>query len=149
MIGAVPTGLNVALQLAALAVAVIVRLASPGWMLVIAVVSVVPLAVAALPSVLALGTLRRHRLTAPVAVPFTVSAAALVLVALLYPELDDVTSWVPVLRLAGLQDDIDRGADIITASSVGNAAVLLLVTATVWTVVAVVVTRRRTRERAA
>ncbi|QYN35897.1 hypothetical protein K1T35_00560 [Pseudonocardia sp. DSM 110487] len=53
------TSTNVALQLSALITIIVVRLIDPGWMVIIAVLTIIPLIIIALPLVFALATRRR------------------------------------------------------------------------------------------
>lgn len=130
-----PTGLNVAIQAFALIVALAIRAAEPGWMLLVLVLFVFPLAAAVLPVGLALGTARREWLSPTVAVPFVVTAVALVATALVYPELDDQSWWVPILRALGVPDPANDTAQVI-----GNVALLAYVGALCWTALAVAIT---------
>jgi hypothetical protein len=135
--GTMPTGLNVALQFLALVVAVVIRLSQPGWMVLAVILFVFPLVVAVLPVALALGTARRGSLSRTVAAPFVASAVTLLALALLYPELDDQTWWVPALQaVAAPSPDYD------TASMIGNVALFGYVAALVWTVSAIITTRQ-------
>jgi uncharacterized membrane protein YccC len=131
------TGLNVALQFLALIVAATIRLAQPGWMVLLVIIFVVPIIAAVAPLGLAIGTARRGSLSRTVAAPFVANAVTLVAVALLYPELDDQTSWVPVLRALGApQPEYD------TSQQIGNLALIGYVLALVWTISAIITTRR-------
>jgi hypothetical protein len=130
-----PTSWNIGLQIAAVVVAAAFRVAAPGWMLLVVVFFVVPLLVALVPLALAIGTVRRRRLAPAVAAPFVASAVGLVVVAAFYPDFDDVTSWVPVLR----------GLDVLsteTAQLIADIALIGYLAALVWLVVAIAVTRR-------
>jgi hypothetical protein len=132
-----PTGLNVALQLIALIVAAAIRLAQPGWMIVLAIIFAFPIVAAMAPLGLAMGTAHRGSLSRTVAAPFVANAVTLVAVALLYPEFGARTSWVPVLRaLDAPQPDHDTGRLI------GNLALLCYVLALLWTISAIITTHR-------
>jgi hypothetical protein len=132
-----PTGLNVALQFLALLVAVVIRVSQPGWMVLAMILFVFPLVAAVLPVALALGTARRGALSRTVAAPFVASAATLVALALLYPELDDQTWWVPALQAVDAPSP-----DYDTASMIGNLALLGYVAALAWTIAAIITTRQ-------
>jgi membrane-associated phospholipid phosphatase len=123
----------------ALIVTALLRLSNPGWMLIIAVVTVIPLIVSVLPLGLALATLRRDRLHRRVAVPFVAAAAVLVVLAALYPETDDQDDWVPLAKLFGFPSDHAIQAGAYTA---GNWLVLAYLATVVWTGTAVLTTVR-------
>jgi hypothetical protein len=134
----VRTSTNVVLQITAIIATALLRLSNPGWMVIVAVITVVPLIVAVFPLVLALVTLRRGRLQRGVAVPFVASAAVLVALAALYPEADDQDDWVPLAKLFGLPSD----HAILDAGYVAGSALLLAYLATiVWTSIAIATTR--------
>jgi hypothetical protein len=135
----VRTSTNVVLQITALIATALLRLSNPGWMVIIAVITVVPLVVGVLPLALALATLRRDRLQRRVAVPFAAAAAVLVVLAALYPETDDQDDWVPVAKIFGLPSDAVLGA----AYTVGTGIVLAYVAMVVWAGIAVLATRPR------
>lgn len=131
------TSTNIVLQIAAVAAAVGLRLARPGWMLIAAVLLVVPVLGIGLPLVLALATAHRDRLPRWVAVPFVSAAATLVVAAATLPETDDATGWVPLLEVLGLPQPPDTSI----ADLVGTLAVCGFVGALVWTGVALAATR--------
>ena len=133
------TSTNVALQLSALITTIMVRLIDPGWMVIIAVLTIIPLIIIALPLVLALATRRRGRLQRGVAVPFVAAAVALVALAYLHPETDDQDDWVPLAKLFGLPSDHTILGDPYT---VGNVALLAYLATLVWTGIAIVATSR-------
>jgi hypothetical protein len=125
--GLMPPGVNVALQLIALLAALAIRLAEPGRLVLSTVAFVLPLLVALLPLGLALRTAHRRPLPRAVAGPFVATAIALVVVALMYPELDGRGSWVTYL--------------------IGNSGLCAYVAALMWTLVAVEETSRNDHER--
>jgi hypothetical protein len=135
----VRTSTNVVLQITALIATALLRLSNPGWMVIIAVITVVPLVVGVLPLALALATLRRDRLQGRVAVPFVAAAAVLVVLAALYPETDDQDDWVPLAKIFGLPSDAVLGA----AYTAGTGIVLAYVATVVWAGIAVLTTRLR------
>lgn len=132
------TSTNLALQITAVIATALLRLSNPGWMVIIAVIFVIPLIVIVLPLALALATLRRDRLQRRVAVPFVAAAAVLVLLAAVHPETDDQDDWVPLARIFGLPDEALLGA----AYTAGSAIVLAYVATVVWTAIAVLTTLR-------
>lgn len=133
------TSTNVVLQITALIAATLLRLTNPGWVVIIAVIFVIPLIVIVLPLAFALATLRRDRLQRRVAAPFVAAAAVLVVLAALYPEADDQEDWVPLAKIFGLSSD---GPILDVAYTAGTAIVLAYLAAVVWTGVAVVMTRQ-------
>jgi hypothetical protein len=135
----VRTSTNVVLQITALIATALLRLSNPGWMVIIAMITVVPLVVGVLPLALALATLRRDRLQGRVAVPFVAAAAVLVVLAALYPETDDQDDWVPLAKIFGLPSDAVLGA----AYTAGTGIVLAYVATVVWAGIAVLTTRLR------
>ncbi len=130
------TSTNVVLQITDLIATALLRLSNPGWTLIIAVITVVPLIVLVLPFALALATLRRDRLQRRVAVPFAATAAVLVVLAALYPETDSQDDWVPLAKIFGLPSDDVLGA----AYTAGTGIVLAYLATVVWTGVAVLAT---------
>ncbi|GAA4539480.1 hypothetical protein [Pseudonocardia xishanensis] len=98
------TGWNVALQVAAVVVALALRFLAPGWMLVILVFSVVGPVLLLVPPVLSLVVLRWRALPRSVAAPFVTAATSLLLVGLLLPDVaDDPPGGTPVLELFGVR----------------------------------------------
>jgi hypothetical protein len=134
----VSTSTNVVLQITAIIAIALLRLSNPGWMVIIAVVAVIPLIVIVLPFALALATLRRDRLQRRVAVPFVAAAAVLVVLAALYPEADGQDDWVPLAKIFGVPSDHVIGA----AYTAGNWIVLVYLATVVWTGVSVLTTPR-------
>jgi hypothetical protein len=111
---------NLSVQIGALLLLAAIRLSSPGWMLVLLAVSTVGPLLLLAPTVLALVTVRRERLAAPVAAPFLASAAFLVVTAALFTDFDDQRSYVPLLSVFG----VDGGAVAHTMTLVGGLTTL-------------------------
>ena len=137
------TSTNVVLQIAAVIAAALLRLSNPGWMVIVAVITIVPLVAMVLPLALALATLRRDRLQRSAAVPFVAAAAVLVVLAAVYPEADDQQDWVPLAKILGLPSEPILDA----AYGAGTALLLAYVATVVWTGIAVLTTRRATQPR--
>lgn len=137
MISVMRTATNITIQLAALAVFAALRLAVPGWMLLIFIFSLVGPVLVLVPSAMAIGVVRRGRLDRAVAAPFLAAAITLVIAGALFPDLDDQRGYIPII--SGLPPTPADDA----LGFVGHLAGLAFIGAVVWIIVAVVVTRRR------
>lgn len=126
---------NLAIQITAVLAFSLFRFAAPGWWLLILVMTIVGVVGVLTPTVLALCTLRRPRLTWPVAVPFLTGAGCLVVAGALFPDFDDQTSYVPLLKLLGVDGDVDG-----LVAGIGGVAVIGFMLSVVATLVAVAVT---------
>ena len=107
----------------------------------ILVISIVGVLVVLLPTVLALTTVRRDRLTRPVALPFLGCATSLVLAGALFPDFGDTdVAQVPLLSVLGL----DSGPNGVL-TGIGAVAVLafLICAAVLPVAVAATATTRR------
>ena len=127
--------LNLLIQISAVLVFAAFRLAAPGWGLLLLVLSVVGLFVMLLPTILAAATVRRPRLTGLVAVPFLGCAASLVVAGALFPDGDDQRSSTPLLKILGIDGDVNGPLTVI-----GGVSVLVFLLFTALTPVAVGVT---------
>lgn len=122
-------------------------LSLPAWITFLAVIFVFPLVAALLPSVLAVGTKRRQRLSPAVTAPFMADAVFLVAVAALLPDTFGADYlWVPGLVVVGAPER-DYVVNVTepyydTAILVGYFALLGYVAALAWTIVAIILTRR-------
>lgn len=137
MISAMRTATNITIQLAALAVFAALRLAVPGWMLLIFILSLVGPVLVLVPAGMAIAVVRRGRLERSVAAPFLTAAITLVIAGALVPDLDDQRGYIPIISGAPPTPVDDA------LSFVGSVAALGFIGAVVWIIVAVVVTRRR------
>jgi len=126
---------NLAIQLSAALAFTLFRFAAPGWWLLILVFSLVGVGAVLLPTILAVATVRRPRLTLPVAIPFLGSAVSLVVAGALFPDLDDQRSYVPLLEILGLHGDANG-----LLAGIGGVAVLVFVLCAAVTPVVVGVT---------
>jgi hypothetical protein len=144
---AMPTSLNVSMQLCALLVAAAIRLSLPAWITFLAVIFFFPLVAALLPLALAVGTRRHQRLSPTVTAPFIADAVFLVTAAALLPDTFGADYlWVPGLVVVGAPER-DYVVNVTepyydTAILVGYFALLGYVAALAWTIVAIILTRR-------
>jgi hypothetical protein len=124
--------LNVAVQVAALVLAAVLRLAAPGWLLIIVVASILGPIIVLTPLRLALRP-GPDRLPVRTAIPFVGTAVCLVVAAACVGETDERREFVPVLELirpgAGLAHP---AAEALT--NAGWVAVLGVLVGVVWLV---------------
>lgn len=134
---------NVVLQIAALVVALLLRVAAPGILLIFFVASLIGPALLLAPSGLALGLLRRRVLPAALAVPFVACAVTLVLAALTFPDTDDAHGYAPLSELLGHGERLPE-----LYYEVGHGAALGWLGSLVWLLVALAVVHRPGRRPA-
>jgi hypothetical protein len=97
------TGRNLALHVAALVLSVYLRLSWGGWETAVFALSVIGPVAMLLPSLVALGLLRRHRLGANVWVPLAAASGSMVLASALVVGAGDLTEpKIPLFELLGL-----------------------------------------------
>lgn len=130
-------------QLVALGCFAVLRLATPGWMLLIFLVTLIGPAVVLAPSILAAVTARRGPLEPAVTAPFVTAAVCLVVAGALVPEFDDQRSYTPLLSL--FADAPATSSQVADLGTVGMIAGLGLLVTVVWAVVAVAVTSHAAR----
>lgn len=92
---------NVALQIGALVAFAILRLLSPGWLLLILIVTVVGLLVLTVPPALSFVTLRRRVLPPALTAPFLACAGLLLLAGVTLPDFGDADSSLALWTLIG------------------------------------------------
>jgi hypothetical protein len=136
------TAVNVQVQLWALFLASALFLGRAGWAIYL-VFYIVPVLLAALPLLMAIGTRGRGRLRPAVAVPFVASAVSLVAVPGMYPNGNEKTSWGPLW----LGSD-PHGLSYEAAIQLGNLAALAYLAVLAWTLIAVVTTTQPVRPAA-
>lgn len=130
-----------ALQAGALVAVVALRCTAPGWFLFIAIMTIAGPLLALVPTVLALGVLRRRVLPARLTAPFVACAGLLVFAGATMPDFDDVRDHAPVLVLLG-HGDTPVPEALYGLGMLGVAGWLV---ALLWLVVALVVARRPAR----
>ena len=130
-----------ALQVGALVASVALRATTPGWFLLIAIMTIAGPLLTLVPTVFALGVLRRRVLPTSLTAPFVACAGFLVLAAATMPDFDDVRDHAPVLVLLGHGDAPVPGA----LYGLGLLGVLGWLVALLWLVIALVVNRRTAR----
>jgi urea transporter len=128
------TGWNIALQLTALAAFVIMRLGAFGWLTLMFVLTLIGPILVLVPTGLAVGTVRRRRLTPAVTVPFIAAACFLVLAGAVYPDYgDSPEAFAPVVS-----SRISPPSELVTILfAIGNLAAVGFLASIFWTVVAV------------
>jgi hypothetical protein len=138
------TGANVALQVGALVVAVLLRFTAPGWLLAILIFTVVGVLVLLLPPVLSLVVIRWRTLPPAMTRPFVATAGLLVLTALVLPDQGDgPVGATPLLVLLG-RDGSPEWAWAAGMILVGGYLLAIL-----WLGIAWGVTAERRRRRVA
>ncbi|MCW0215134.1 MAG: hypothetical protein OJJ54_17395 [Pseudonocardia sp.] len=138
------TTANIALQAAAILLFVLLRFAAPGWLFVIYVFTLVGPVLTLVPLGMAVGTVRRGRLTRGVALPFGLTAGLLVLVGAVLPDAGDDRARIPFAELVG-HGTVSDGL-MSAANTAGLLLLLAYLAALVWTVVAVIGTKDRVRQ---
>lgn len=127
---------NVALQIGALVAFAILRLLSPGWLLLIVILTIVGPLVLMVPPALSFVTLRRRVLPAALTAPFLTCAGLLLVGGATMPDFDDVDSNLALWTLIA-------GADSPVPDAFGTVGMLATVGylgAIVWLIVALAVT---------
>ncbi|MFC4950546.1 hypothetical protein [Pseudonocardia sp. GCM10023141] len=131
-----PTSTNISLQILAVVAFAALRLAAPGWWLVLFVFSLIGPVLVLVPTIAALATARRGTLERSVAVPFVATAVLLVVAGATVPDFgDDSGAYLP---FGGHVD----GPIIEVMNGIGGVAVLGFVASLIWTLCAVASTRR-------
>jgi hypothetical protein len=132
--------MNIALQISALTIFALLRLA------ILASPSIVMAALVLLPTILALGLVRRERLGWTVAVPCLLSAACLVVAGAALPGFTD-GEWitVPVFTVLGLGTPYVNNPVVHQLAWIGIVAALGFVAALLWSIVAATLTGRNSR----
>ena len=136
-----PTSWNIALQATVLVTAALLRINTPGWILILLVGSVVGLVLTCVPLVTALVVRGRGRLGSTTAVPFVVAAVSLLVAAAFLAEADDRHDYVPILALVA--GDAVRPPGMTFHFALGDGAVLVYLCSLVWLLDALVATSRR------
>ncbi|MDQ4119691.1 MAG: hypothetical protein M3235_22440 [Actinomycetota bacterium] len=132
---------NVALQIGALVAFAILRLLSPGWLLLILIVTVVGLLVLLVPPVLSLVTLRREVLPTALTLPFLACAGLLLLAGLTLPDFGDADSNLALWTLiAGSESPVPDAFGVV-----GMLATLGYLASVLWLIVALATTGAGTR----
>jgi hypothetical protein len=128
------TGWNIALQLTAVAAFVLLRLSAFGWLAFIFVFSMIGPILVLVPTGLAIGTVRRQRLTRAATVPFIVTACCLVLAGAVYPDFGDTPeAYAPVTPTP-----IPSSSELVTILFwIGNVAAVGFLAGLAWTATAV------------
>lgn len=131
---------NVVLQIGAVVAFGILRLLSPGWLLLILIVTVVGPLVTMVPPALSLVTMRRRVLPGALTAPFVACAALLLVAGATMPDAGDAESNLALWTLVG---DGSPVPDVFGA--VGMAATLGYLASVVWLIVALARTGAGTR----
>jgi hypothetical protein len=132
--GGMRTWWNVALQLAALAAFVLLRLSAFGWMAFIFVFTLIGPILVLVPTGLAIATVSRRRLTRAVTVSFVATACFLVLTGAVYPDFGDS----PYAYLPVVATPIPSSSELVgIAFVIGNVAALGFIAGVIWIAVAV------------
>ena len=135
------TSVNLWVQVVVLVVFLALRVSTPGWMLVILVVTAVPLLFAVTPLIAAIVVRRRRVLGPAETAPFLAAATAMLLAGALVADFDD-TEEVRVPILFGQVFHYDD-AVVDTLDTAGMLCVAAYVVSVVWLLVALTVTARK------
>lgn len=131
---------NVALQIGALVAFGVLRLLSPGWLLVILIVTIVGPLIMLVPPALSFVTLRRKVLPAALTAPFVACAALLLIGGATMPDAGDADSNLALWTLVGDGSPVPDAFGVI-----GMVATLGYLGSVVWLIIALAMTGAGTR----